>query len=195
MPSENPDDEFYVTMQGMRNLMRKTSPSEYDAQLLNRVIFTQIITAIEAYLSDTLQNAIEKDVEAQRKIYLTNKKMQKVSFKASKLLADQELPKKHLMIYLRGISFHNFPVIDRLYQNSLGTSIFANSDDRNLINKARLFRHHCVHRNGKDNDGKKLKIFNNEYVESIADAADRMISKIRRGLAPLDFSDLSDEDN
>lgn len=193
-PSDSPDDEFYVTMEGMRHLMASQSPSEYDDQLLNRVIFTQIITAIETYLSDTLLNVVDDDVEAQQKIYATDKKMQKVVFKASKLLTDAQLPKKHLMVYLQSVSFHEFPMIDNLYQISLSTSIFANDEDRRLMNKARILRHHCVHRNGKDTKGTKLRNFNNEYIKSIADAADRMIFHIRSALTSRDFEAIDNLD-
>lgn len=93
-PSEHPYDEFKVCIEGMRKLMENDSPSIHDPQLLNRVVFCQIITGLEAYLSDTLIKYIDDNVNAQAKLYKTDKAMKAVTFKGSKVLDDPNLPKK-----------------------------------------------------------------------------------------------------
>jgi len=184
-PSDHPYDEFNVCIQGMRNLMGQSSPNLRDRQLLNRVIFCQIFTALEAYLSDTLINFVDSSVDAQTKIYETDKEMKSKTFLGVNILKDNELPKKHLLTYLRNLSFHNFPLVDRMFQNVLRTSLFKNDEDRALMNKARNFRHDCVHRNGKTVDGIKHDFFDEAYVSKIANVAEEVVGKVQKSLVNI----------
>ncbi len=174
-PSESPDDVYKVTLDGMRNLIGNESPSEHDDQLLNRLIFSQIITALEAYLADSLINLVKGDKEIQKKLFAHDQELKKVKFTGIEILENPDLPEKALIQHLQKLSFHNFPTIDKLFKTAIGTSIFVDDMQRDLLNAARIHRHDCVHRNGKTKEGEKLKIFDNAYILSIANSADSLV--------------------
>lgn len=177
-PSDDPNDVFEVTIEGMYNLMSVSSPSPHDKQLLKRVIFSQIITALEAYLADTLINLVKDDADIQHKLYSTDDQLKKVKFEAAKIIKRPQIPENHLIYWLQRKSFHDFPMVDALFKIALGVSIYEDEAAKTLLDDARGHRHDCVHRNGKTIDGKKLEIFNRAYVESIATAAESMVHKI-----------------
>lgn len=178
VPSDDPNDVFEVTIKGMRNLLRIDSPSEHDEQLLNRVIFSQIITALEAYLADTLINLVKGDKDIQHKLYTADKDLKKVKFEAAKIIKRPHIPESYLINWLQHKSFHDFPMVDDLFQAALGTSIYVNDENKTLLDAARHHRHDCVHRNGKTKDGDKLDIFDETYIRSIMSAAEALVSKI-----------------
>lgn len=187
-PSDDPNDVFEVTMEGMHNLIHVKSPSDHDKQLLNRVIFSQIITALEAYLADTLINLVKGDTDVQHKLYTSDVELKKVKFDASKIIKRPHMPELHLVSWLQRKSFHNFPMVDELFQAALGVSIYENEAFETLLNEAKDYRHDCVHRNGKTIDGEKLEIFNRDYVRSIAAAAERLVSNIEQKVVAYDLS-------
>lgn len=178
VPSDDPYDVFEVTMQGMHNLMSVSSPSPHDKQLLKRVIFSQIITALEAYLADTLIKLVKGDIDVQHKLYSNDKHLKKVTFEAAKIIKRPHIPENYLVNWLQRKSFHDFPMVDNLFKIALGVSIYESKEARTLLDEARLHRHDCVHRNGKTVEGDKLDIFDTAYVESIASAAGTLAHNI-----------------
>lgn len=189
-PSDDPNDVFEVTMEGMRNLLHVKSPSEHDKQLLKRVIFSQIITALEAYLADTIINLVKGDTDIQHKLYSTIKDLKAVKFEASKIIKRPHLPEAYLIHWLQGKSFHNFPMVDELFKAALGISIYDDEAHETLLNEAKDYRHDCVHRNGKTKAGDKLEIFDRAYVDSVASAAENLVLKVEQKVVAYGFKDL-----
>lgn len=123
-PSDSPSDEFFVAMEGLRALMEVRSPSKYDDQLLNRLIFTNVITSLETYLKDTLLNLLEEDTGIQVNFFKLESVMKEQSVLMSNILTDPSLPLKILKNHFKPLSFHNFPKVDNFYQIAIGESIF-----------------------------------------------------------------------
>lgn len=185
-PSDDPNDVFEVTMEGMLNLLQIKSPSAHDKQLLNRVIFSQIITALEAYLADTLINLVKGNAEVQHKLYTTDPDLKKVKFDAAKIIKRPHIPETHLISWIQRKSFHDFPMANKLFNIVLNIEIYKDDEHEKLLNEAKENRHHCVHRNGKTMDGDKLDIFDKAYIHSVADAAESLVLKVEnRVLAHL----------
>ena len=189
-PSDDPNDVFEVTMEGMHNLLQVKSPSEHDKQLLKRVIFSQIITALEAYLADTIINLVKGDTDIQHKLYSTIKDLKTVKFEASKIIKRPHLPEAHLINWLQGKSFHNFPMVDELFKAALGISIYEDEAHEKLLNEAKDYRHDCVHRNGKTKAGDKLEIFDKTYVESVTSAAESLVIKVEQKVVAYGFKEM-----
>lgn len=193
-PSDSPSDVYAVTMEGMRCLLQTNVPIEHDDQLLNRVVFAQIIAAVEAYLSDTLINIVKGNSGIQQSIYEKDTELNKKKFTAAEVLNDPLLPEKYLLGYFREkISFHNLPTANKFYKYALNQDFFVDDTHRNLLGRAIELRHDCVHRNGKTIDGLKQTCFTKDYVSSIADAADKLVTRVRHMEMALEFKDISDD--
>ena len=119
----------------------------------------------------------------QKQLYALDKELKGEKFTGTQILEDPDLPEKALIQYLQRLSFHNFPIIDNLFKIAINHSIFKDDDQRNLLNAARIYRHDCVHRNGKTKDGESLKIFDNDYVIEIANSAENLVKQLEYKLA------------
>lgn len=186
-PSDSPSDEFYVAMEGLNALMELQSPSRYDDQLLNRLIFTNIITSLETYLKDTLLNLIEDDTSIQVNFFKSETDMKEQNVLMSNILTDPLLPLKILKNHFKPLSFHNFPKVNNFYKIAIGKGIFLDEAHTALLCKAKAQRHDCVHSNGKDKDGVKLHDFTKDYLIVVAEAAQRLVNRMDSILANRSF--------
>lgn len=187
-PSDSPYDVYVVTLEGLRLLINTPIPIEHDDQLINRLAFAQIFTALEAYLSDSLILLAKNDPEIQKALYENVKPLRQKRFSGEDILVDPDAAKTHLLGYLRKeISFHNLVTADKLYKIAINQSIFDDKPNRDLLVKAVSLRHDCVHRNGKTEEGEKLECFETSYVESIATAADTIVMRLYHIITALQF--------
>jgi len=194
-PSDDPDGDYSVTLEGIRTLLHTSLPIEHDHQLLNRIVFTQTITAVEAFLSDSLINLAKGDVEVQKLIYEKDTELGRKKFTSLEILADPQIPEKYLLTYLREkISFHNFDTANKFFRYVLSQDIFPDDDNRNAMFKAVERRHDCVHRNGRNLNGVKLVCFDQAYVSKIMAEADRLVTKVRHMLIAREFESFGEEE-
>jgi len=194
-PSDNPNDEFTVAINGMRTLLKTNIEISHDGQLLNRIVFSQTITALEAYLSDTLINLVKGDKVIQKSIYEKDAELGKKKFTAKEFLDDSDLPEKYMLLHFRKkISFHNLDTANKLFKYALNQDIFVDDAHRNLMFRAIELRHDCVHRNGKTEESVKHNCFDTAYVISIIEATEQLFTKVRHMLIATKFRDLKNEE-
>jgi hypothetical protein len=127
---------------------------------LARLLYANVITVMETYLSDTLRKQVLKRDAVLRRFVKNHD-----AFKNSKKEAVSEV----FAIYDRinelvndaidGLSFHNIAAARKLYKDVLATSF---PDDIDELFRAVAIRHDIVHRNGKD-------VRNNAVVVTMAE--------------------------
>jgi hypothetical protein len=151
---------------------------DHGGYLLNRMVFSHQVTALEAYLGDTLLHAVLGDEAAMDRLMAADTDLLREKFTLAEIAADPNLVKKKIREYLRSILYHNLAKVDFVYNTALRVKVL------NLIsNKSRLFeaiklRHSCVHRNGFDNDGKELTVFTKQFVQETADLIKDFVAQI-----------------
>ena len=156
--------------------------SERGDHLLNRMVFAQQVTALEAYLGDTLTNAVLSDGAAIARLLASDAEVSKARFTLAEIVADQHLVSRKVREYLRGLLYHNLTKVDTIYRVSLGISILDYALDRGFLLKIIAQRHDCVHRNGVDVQGIKLTALTKEYVQAVADTIRDFVVKIEKAV-------------
>ncbi|KRR29621.1 hypothetical protein CQ13_38445 [Bradyrhizobium retamae] len=102
--------------------------------LINRLMFSHQVTALEAYLGDTLLNAVAGDAEAMQRLIDGDDELAKEKFTLAEIRKEPNLVARKVREHLRGILYHNLAKVDVLYNIALGVRIL------NLTpNKAELF--------------------------------------------------------
>jgi hypothetical protein len=150
--------------------------------LLNRMIFTHYVTALEAYLADTLIKAVLADTSAMTRLVTEDSELKKEKFSLAEIAANPDLVKTKVSKYLRLIIYHDLRRVDFLYAAALGISILSlGRDNARLLETIRL-RQDCVHRNGRDSDGKALTVFTREYVQDTSDLIKELVVEIQKKL-------------
>ena len=185
-----PDDPLTIFMDSYHSTsdLLENYGTDHGADLINRMIFSQHIAALEAYLGDTLIKAVLSDRDAKQRLMSRDTELLKARFSLVEIAQESDLVDRRIREYLRSILFHNLAKVDFLYDTALGITILNLVSDKARLFEVIQFRHDCVHRNGADKDGNKLTVFTKQYVQTIADLIKHFVEKIEVALrAKLPF--------
>lgn len=150
--------------------------------LINRMLFSHQITALEAYLCDTLINSVMADKEAMKRLMIKDKDLAEKKFGLATIAEDPALVSKELNKYLRSVQYHNLPKVDFLYKTALQVKVLDLCGDKDKLFNAVSLRHDCVHRNGFDKDGKELGVFTKQFVQETADQIRHFVEQIQNAV-------------
>lgn len=175
-----PDDPFTIFMDSYHHTgdLLADHGKDYGGFLLNRMVFSHQVTALEAYLGDTLINAVMGDATAMQRLIEQDDDLAKEKFTLVEISKEPALVKRKVQEHLRSILYHNLAKVDALYNIALGIRILNEAKDRASLFKAVTLRHDCVHRNGFDKDGNELQVFTKEFVQHTADMIRHFVESI-----------------
>lgn len=150
--------------------------------LVNRLIFSHQVTALEAYLGDTLLNVVASDAGAMQRLIDGDDELSKQKFTLAEIRIEPGLVERKVREHLRTILYHNLAKVDVLYGIALGIRILSLTDKKPDLFRAVMLRHDCVHRNGFDKDGLELSTFTREFVRETADIIRSLVESIERAI-------------
>lgn len=175
-----PDDPFTIFMDSYHHTgdLLADHGGETGGHLVNRLIFSHQITAMEAYLADRLIKAIESDADAFRRLLDQDADLSKEKFTLAEIAKDPALVERKAREHLRSIQYHNLAKVGVLYNIALGIRILDLAKDRSSLFRAVMLRHDCVHRNGFDRDGNEIQVFTKVFVQDTANLIKSFVEKI-----------------
>lgn len=133
--------------------------------VLQRMIFSSVITAMEAYLSDTMKRYVLNRHAIKRRFVesyssFTNKKIQ-----ANTVFSFMDSLDREITNEIDKISFHNINLVTGLYKNVLLCE-FPKDKVARLSDSVDI-RHDIVHRNGFNKDKELIHIEKEDVIELI----------------------------
>nr|WP_306265110.1 hypothetical protein [Pararhizobium sp. IMCC3301] len=175
-----PDDPYSVSKEalGYLNGMVGSQSPINDPQFTNRLIFSGAVSSLEAYLGDTLINAVLGRSEVREQLLKSNKLLGELKFSAADLANDPESVAKRVIVVLRAVLYHNLNAVSALYKDAFGLDLIPSKSQRDILFPAMMLRHHCVHRNGQDKEGNKLGDFTDDYVRRVIEAIGEVIDHL-----------------
>jgi len=179
-----PDNPFTIFMDSYHHTGDLLADYGRDSggHLLNRMVFSHQITALEAYLGDTLINGVMADKAAMQRLIDRDDYLAKEKFTLAEISKDPQLIERKVREHLRSILYHNLAKVDVLYNLALGVRILDFASDKQSLFKAVMLRHDCVHRNGFDKDGNELKVFTKTFVQDTADLIKAFVENIEKAV-------------
>lgn len=150
--------------------------------LINRLIFSQQVTALEAYLGDTLLNVVTTDTNAMQQLIDADEELSKQKFTLAEIRKEPGLIERRVRERLKTIVYHNLSKVDVIYNIALGIRILSLTDKKTELFQAVMLRHDCVHRNGFDKEGRELSVFTRRFVGETADLIRRFVENIERAV-------------
>lgn len=179
-----PDDPFAIFMSSYHHTgdLLADHGKDHGGFLLNRMVFSQQVTALEAYLGDTLISAVMSDAAAMQRLIEQDEKLVKEKFSLVEISKEPTLVERKVRGHLRSILYHNLAKVDVLYNIALGIRILEEAKDSVSLFKAVTLRHDCVHRNGFDKDGNELQVFTKQFVQDTADLIRDFVESIERAI-------------
>jgi hypothetical protein len=179
-----PDDPFTVftnSYHGSSDLLAQSGSID-GGHLVNRLVFSHQVTALEAYLGDTLKNEVMRDRLAMQRLIDNDLDLKARKFSLAEIAQDPKLIDRIVREHLCGIMYHNLPKVDVLYRIALEFGILSLAADKDSLFTAVHLRHDCVHRNGSDKDGNELKVFTKTFVQETADSIKDLVQRIEQSV-------------
>lgn len=178
---------FEKTIEDVR-VLASGLETDQKSQMLARMLISQNITALEAYLADTLILTVSGSKEAQQR--LLNSKDLKIGatqFKLVDAIGVEDFAKTKLLEHLRAVLFHNLNKVTGLYRVGLNVDITPdNENDLERIQKAIKMRHDCVHRNGVDRDTAEVHQISQTDLLDLAATLQRMVEQIEKKIEEIE---------
>ena len=173
--SESYDDYFYSViydnyeftetlkdnLNSIKRLLSVDLPPELE-QHLRKMIFVNIITVLETFLSDAFISTILKDKELLKDFVRLNPDFSNRKFTLNEIFERIDNIEKDVKTYLMELIWHNLAKVQKMYHSVLHIDFPA---DMKIIYKGIATRHDIVHRNGKTKSGKDITITDEELIE------------------------------
>lgn len=158
------------------SLLRYDHPIELKATL-NNMLFAQVVTAIEAYLSSSFISTVVNSDALIRRLVETDPELAKRQFSLKEIFTQWEDLKFLVARYLKDLIFHDLKKVKPMYLSVLDIDF----GDVSWLFKAIHIRHDCVHRNGFDKDGSQHQIESDAIIDLVKKCA-RLVSEIEESL-------------
>ncbi|EGT5186054.1 MULTISPECIES: HEPN/Toprim-associated domain-containing protein [Enterobacteriaceae] len=127
-----------------------------DDQVLQRMCFSSIITAMEAYLSDIMKREVLQNEPIKRRFVEKYSKFEKEKLSVPQLYRFLDCLDERISEELDNTSFHNIQTAKNMFRDVLPID-FPEAVVPDL-NRAVIKRHDIVHRNGKTTGGHPLVV-------------------------------------
>lgn len=175
-----PGDPCSVFLRSFRDTtdLLASHGSDDGGHLVNRLVFSHQITALETYLGDTLLNEVFADTKALQHLVDESEDLKKEKFTLSEISKDPALVHGKVRSHLRGVLYHNLAKVDVLYQIALNIRLLDLAADKDFLFRLVILRHDCVHRNGNDKDGNEQKFFTRTFVRQAADTVRDFVENV-----------------
>ena len=117
-----------------------------DKKFLHRLLYINVITALECYLSDFFIFHVKEDGKLLRKLIETTATFKEQKITVSDVFQTMDAIDKRVNSYLAGLVWHRLDHVNGLYEKVLGVGF---PSDTNALRGAIAVRHELVHRNGR----------------------------------------------
>ena len=130
---------------------------------MNRMLFSQQVAAMEAYLCDTLLNTVMADEDRLKTLLEKEDELKKLKLPLLEIHANPSIVKLKVGEHIQSLLFHNLPKTASIYR-LLSIELFDDKAVSKRLHKAMELRHDCVHRNGRTKAGEQLTEITKKFV-------------------------------
>ncbi|MGV1751518.1 hypothetical protein [Agrobacterium sp. CG674] len=175
-PSE-PYDVYRKAVDAIDDLFYGSEVMGRVQQTFNRMLYLNHVSALEAYLSDRLIKAVTSDKSKLIALIGSSPKFRDNNVSLITIAKNADYPLNYVKDYLQRFSFHDFEGVAAFYAPVVKFNFFENETHKGNLLAIAQKRHHIVHRNGKDNDGKDVEVSDKE-LEELKEIAHRLVLRV-----------------
>ena len=176
--------EYRLAMDNNQALLAIDVPDSVQSTFYG-VVFVNLITTMETYLSDTFIGLVPRSEKFMRKFVATTPQFKEQRLSLAEIYESLDEISETAQRYLRSVVWHRLGVVQNMYRDTLGVSFPGNLDE---MFRAIDVRHALVHRNGKI-EGECVNI-TKDRVQELAARIDIFICSIAEQIKHLDDEDL-----
>jgi len=168
-------DVFNKNISNIKKLTQIQIEDEETAKVMNRLLYANVITTMETYLSDALINTTFNSSELINNFSITNEETVKRKVSIYDALKGEIYVLGIVRDDMRNILYHNIPKVKKVYKFTLNIDFHVEAEKlMEFVN----VRHDIVHRNGKNKDNIEINI--------LKDDIDGVIEKVVEFITDLD---------
>lgn len=156
---------FVGAIADIKLLLDVDTPSGLENQYC-RLLFVNVITAIETFLSDAFISKVMGTRKYFEAFVKTNPDFKQQKFALSEILDAMDQLESTVKTHLLEVVWHNLKRVSEMYKATLSVDFPSELGD---IYRAILKRHDIVHRNGKDKDGNAIFVNREDVLKLIGD--------------------------
>jgi hypothetical protein len=152
--SRDPRADLHESLQIVSRLLLQ--PGDHDlAAPLHRLLYANLISVLEAYLSDSFINQVLTDPQRLRQFVETTPDFQKRPVRFSEVFRIVDGALNEVKRHLLAVVWHDLGKVQAMYRHTLGIDL-----RRRLADLARAVakRHDIVHRNGRNKSGDVVEV-------------------------------------
>ena len=177
-------DEYRLAMDSNRALLAMDVPENVRSTFYG-MVFVNLITIMETYLSDTFIGLVSHSERLMRKFVATTPAFKEHKLSLAEIYESLDDLPETTKKYLGGVVWHRLGVIKNMYRDTLGVAFPDRLAD---IFRAIEVRHALVHRNGKF-EGEDV-VITKERIQELAIAIDQFICSVHEQVTQLGDVDL-----
>ncbi|UWU25951.1 hypothetical protein N2601_33320 (plasmid) [Rhizobium sp. CB3060] len=145
--------------------------------MFHRMMLLQHVAMMEAYLCDRLITLVAID-EVRKNLILGYPSLSQQIYPMSAFAGNSNLMNEKTVSFLKGQLYHELDEVEKLYVAALGGTPFVDEASMTFLKAAMINRHHCVHRDGKDNDGVVLEEVDAAYIVDVRKNIGELVNNI-----------------
>ena len=177
-------DEYQLAMESNRTLLTIDVPDHLQNTFYG-MLFVNLITIMEAYLSDTFIGLVPRSERFMRNFVATNPAFKERKLSLAELYSSLDDISEISRELMKSVVWHRLAIVQNMYRDTLGVSFPEHLDD---IHRAIIVRHALVHRNGKLEE--EYVVITKERVRELADKIDEFIRSIADQMKCVQEEDL-----
>lgn len=169
--------EFYNTfLENLENIsaLLETKVEEHIEVAFYRLIYVNVITALETFLSDAFIVTVLAELKLIRKFVESNPEFAKRKFSLNELFIKNDSIQNDVEKFLHSQMWHNLAKVREMYNDTL--QINFPKELKNIF-EAILVRHDIVHRNRKPKEGEEV-VITKAKVQGLMDQVRRLVNHI-----------------
>lgn len=145
--------------------------------MFHRMMLLQHVAMMEAYLCDRLITLVASD-KVRTNLILGYTSLSQQKYPMSAFAGNPSLMNDKTVTFLKNQLYHELDEVEKLYIAALGTTPFVDETSKTFLKAAMINRHHCVHRDGKDNDGVVLDEVDAAYIVDVRKNISELVNNI-----------------
>lgn len=156
--------EFTETLKNNLNIVKKLLRINFPPDLeqhMNKMLFVNVITILETFLSDAFIGTVLKDNNLLREFVRLNPDFSERKFVLNEIYEVIDSIEKDVKTYLLELIWHNLAKVQQMYKTVLHIDF---PKDMKVIYKGIAKRHDIVHRNGKTKSGEEFTVTREELL-------------------------------
>lgn len=175
-----PDEPFARYRNSVERLDEIAENSKHlnDYPMFHRMMLVQHVAILEAYLADRLITLVTAFPDIRRSLVLNHQPLKAQKYPLEAIVGNPELVTHKITSYLKSLLYHELEFVAEVYRAALAVDILADEPSATALKEAMIDRHHCVHRDGKDNDGQVLTQFDADYIARLRDYSVGLVNHI-----------------